>query len=113
MTVLMSTHYLEEAKLANKVAFMRGGVLLAEDSPQNIIRQCKVATLENAFLFLSQKQGSEEVKATSRLSIDIPQIKVKTASKAKKARRKPNILSRSKMKALITKNYLQLVRQPL
>lgn len=110
MTVLMSTHYLEEAKLANKVAFMRGGVLLAEDSPQNIIRQCKVATLENAFLFLSQKQGSEEVKATSRLSIDISQIKVKTA---KKARRKPNILSRSKMKALITKNYLQLVRQPL
>lgn len=111
----MSTHYLEEAKFANTVAFMRGGVLLAEDSPQNVLNRFKVSSLEDVFLLLCQKQGSEEGKGIiqGRRSVDVSKIKIWATSKTKKATRKTNILSRSKMKALITKNYLQLVRQPL
>lgn len=35
---------------------MRGGVLLAEDSPETLIARCNTATLEEAFLTLSYKQ---------------------------------------------------------
>jgi len=35
---------------------MRGGILLAEDSPENLMARCNTATLEEAFLTLSYKQ---------------------------------------------------------
>lgn len=35
---------------------MRGGVLLAEESPELLIARCNTTTLEEAFLTLSYKQ---------------------------------------------------------
>lgn len=35
---------------------MRGGVLLAEESPENLMARCNTSTLEEAFLTLSYKQ---------------------------------------------------------
>lgn len=35
---------------------MRGGVLLAEESPENLMTRCNTSTLEEAFLSLSYKQ---------------------------------------------------------
>ena len=34
MTTIITTHYVDEARGAARVGFMRGGKLLAEDSPQ-------------------------------------------------------------------------------
>ena len=34
VTTIITTHYVDEARGANRVGFMRGGKLLAEDSPQ-------------------------------------------------------------------------------
>lgn len=36
---------------------MRNGVLLAENTPDNIMQRYEVSTVEEAFLILSQKQG--------------------------------------------------------
>lgn len=43
-----------------QIGLMRNGILLAEDSPENIMRAFGTATLEDAFLILSQKQGQSE-----------------------------------------------------
>lgn len=44
---------------------MRNGILLAEDSPANILQKFRAENLEDAFLLLSQKQGvSEEADTT-------------------------------------------------
>lgn len=44
---------------------MRNGILLAEDSPANIMQKFRSDNLEDAFLILSQKQGvSEEADTT-------------------------------------------------
>lgn len=44
---------------------MRNGILLAEDTPANILQKFGAANLEDAFLVLSQKQGiSEEADTT-------------------------------------------------
>lgn len=35
---------------------MRGGILLAEESPEMLMERCNTVTLEDAFLSLSYKQ---------------------------------------------------------
>lgn len=115
---------------------MRNGILLAEDSPPNILRQLNVATLEDAFLVLSQKQGnSEEADATltradsirRRLPQGAPDPN-EIASFPKKRPVKRNlsfqeakqtgltgrfqITTKKRMTALMMKNIIQLIRQP-
>ncbi|XP_026822728.1 ABC transporter G family member 23-like [Rhopalosiphum maidis] len=57
-TIIITTHYIEEARLANTIGLMRKGVLLSEAPPLEIMASCNADTLENAFLILSQKQTS-------------------------------------------------------
>lgn len=56
VTVLLSTHYIQEAQQSNCLGIMRNGTQIAEDSPKNILRQCGTLDLEEAFLVLSQDQ---------------------------------------------------------
>lgn len=69
-TIIITTHYIEEARLANTIGLMRKGILLSEASPQEIMASCNADTLESAFLILSQKQTAtinmEEPKTRSR-----------------------------------------------
>ncbi|XP_065918629.1 ABC transporter G family member 23-like isoform X2 [Dysidea avara] len=51
-TVIITTHYIEEAKMAHIVGFMRGGVLLAQSSPENMMRDYNTTSLEAVFLKL-------------------------------------------------------------
>lgn len=119
---------------------MRNGILLAEDSPTNILSKFGTTTLEEAFLILSQNQGqSEEADVTQirKVTDDIPSLKsiksgVEDIEKDEKppirdrcrrnksfAEQKPKGLmgkltftSKIRMKALLLKNFLQLIRQP-
>ena len=66
LTVILTTHYIEEARSAMKVGFMRSGRLLAEDSPNALIRSHNLNTLEAVFLKLSQLQ--DQRKTTNNLT---------------------------------------------
>jgi ABC-type multidrug transport system ATPase subunit len=57
VTILMTTHYIEEAKQSDRIGLMRNGVLIAEDSPQNVMRACGSDDMEKAFFSLSQEQS--------------------------------------------------------
>lgn len=139
---------------------MRNGILLAEDTPANIMQRLNCDNLEDAFLLLCQKHGtSEEADTTmgraagqkflekmaqeeSQQSESKPDAKIKEAkasstvkhdsetqtdipTKGKLKRnlsfheQRPDTLigkltftSQIRMKALLTKNLLQLIRQP-
>lgn len=127
---------------------MRNGILLAEDSPQNILSIFGTTTLEDAFLILSQNQGqSEEADITIRKvnddtqsikSIKVgggggvggdslqdlekdenPAIRDRCRRNKSFAEQKPKgvlgkltFTSKTRMKALLMKNFLQLIRQP-
>lgn len=52
MTVIIVTHYIEEAANAGRVGLMRNGRLLAEDNPQKLMSQYKEPNLEAVFLNL-------------------------------------------------------------
>ena len=51
-TVIITTHYIEEARGADRVGFMRGGRLLAESSPSSLMIQHSLTSLEAVFLAL-------------------------------------------------------------
>uniref|UniRef100_T1J7I4 Uncharacterized protein n=1 Tax=Strigamia maritima TaxID=126957 RepID=T1J7I4_STRMM len=58
VTVIITTHYIEEARRANKIALMRDGSILAQDEPDSLINQYNATTLEDVFLQLSEKSSS-------------------------------------------------------
>lgn len=49
-TVLLTTHYIEEARRAHKVGLMRDGKMLAQGTPNEIMKSTSSKTLEAAFL---------------------------------------------------------------
>lgn len=142
MAVIITTHYIEEAKQANCIGLMRNGVLLAEDTPINIMRSFEVNSIEDAFLFLSSRQGkSDEVDsntikrqqtpsvtaaaitpAITSVDVSEPEIyedKNANIEKIEKPpleyhenKRKVLFTTHGRVKALMTKNFVQLFRQP-
>ncbi|XP_026684457.1 ABC transporter G family member 23-like [Diaphorina citri] len=56
-TVIITTHYIEEARQAHTIGLMRGGTLLAEESPNQLMARYNCNNLEQAFLELSKKQS--------------------------------------------------------
>ena len=51
-TVIITTHYIDEARGADRVGFMRGGRLLAEGSPSSLMILHSLTSLEAVFLTL-------------------------------------------------------------
>ncbi|XP_071372141.1 ABC transporter G family member 23 [Centroberyx affinis] len=54
VSVIITTHYIEEARQANVVGLMRNGRLLAEGPPDAVMKQHSASTLEHAFLQLCE-----------------------------------------------------------
>src|SRR5699024_1811537 len=52
MTIIIVTHYIEEAANAGRVGLLRNGRLLAEDNPQQLISRYQEPNLEAVFLKL-------------------------------------------------------------
>jgi len=69
MTVFFTTHYMEEAdRVANRVAIIDNGKIIAQGSPQELKEQTKALSLEDAFLKLTGHTIREqEVGAIDRL----------------------------------------------
>ncbi len=61
ITIFFTTHYMEEAdKVAERVAIIDHGKIIAEGSPQSLKKQTKTQSLEKAFLSLTGYQVREE-----------------------------------------------------
>lgn len=163
LAVIITTHYIDETKKASKIGLMRGGVLLAEDSPQNLLNSYNTTSLEDAFLKLCIKQGTDDACDPNQQIKDVvvhnndnsssnnnisgsdfsndPKKTVTsmttttaaaitndvTAGKDKQvyrdwnydeAQRRPSMMgkikftSKTRMKALLAKNFIQMIRQP-
>ncbi|XP_054726104.1 ABC transporter G family member 23 [Anastrepha obliqua] len=149
MAVIITTHYIEEAKKANCIGLMRNGVLLAEDTPTNIMIKFECNSIEDAFLILSQKQGDSDIVQPNNVNASQPpaimhSVEVIDANSpdpneiCKKLpfvdendnktqptqqlgnarepetenRKRIFFTTRGRIKALMTKNFVQLFRQP-
>ncbi|XP_057369451.1 ABC transporter G family member 23-like [Daphnia carinata] len=65
-TVIVTTHYIEEARNAHTVGMMRSGRLLVEDSPENLLRKFQLSSLEDVFVqFCMRDDGRHSMEQTS------------------------------------------------
>jgi ABC-2 type transport system ATP-binding protein len=62
-TIIVSTHYLDEAARSNRVAMLRFGELLAVDTPDELRRQSGEQDFERAFLYFAQRQERQRASA--------------------------------------------------
>nr|WMI51951.1 ABCE1 [Dermanyssus gallinae] len=74
MTVIVTTHYIEEARQANIVGLMRSGKMLAQDEPECLLEQYNCASLEDVFLklCLADKEGRTAVKQNVPPPYELP-----------------------------------------
>lgn len=56
VTIIVSTHHLDEASRCARLGLMRNGVLLAQDSPQEVLRLSGQDNMEEAFLYFASRQ---------------------------------------------------------
>ncbi|XP_012140627.1 ABC transporter G family member 23 [Megachile rotundata] len=67
-TIIITTHYIEETRQAGIIGLMRGGKLLAEESPTKLMEMNNVDSLEDVFLKLSRRQNMGLRRRSSILS---------------------------------------------
>jgi len=58
VTIIISTHYLDEAGHCSRAGFLRHGRLIAEGTPDELKQKMNAASLEDAFLALTKKVDS-------------------------------------------------------
>ncbi|HPR23694.1 MAG TPA: ABC transporter ATP-binding protein [Bacillota bacterium] len=60
VTILVTTHVMDEAGKCHRLAMMREGVFLAEGTPSEIIEKSGAKTIEDAFIYFGRGGGSDE-----------------------------------------------------
>ncbi|KYN03411.1 PREDICTED: ABC transporter G family member 23-like [Cyphomyrmex costatus] len=119
-TVLITTHYIDETKDANKIGLMRYGKLLAESAPQKLLEQFQCSFLEEAFLKLCNIQDNtvtlnearrSEVKDTDNdfLYQDQNQCETTDAISKYEVVSEHQVSRVKRFKALLTKNGIQFL----
>lgn len=75
-TIVITTHYIEEARKADMVGMMRYGRLLAEDTPQHLMSLYAKPTLESVFLHLCLSDDNDSAQDDKENEEVFPLIKV-------------------------------------
>ncbi|XP_065225209.1 ABC transporter G family member 23 isoform X2 [Planococcus citri] len=83
-TVIITTHYIDETRQAHMIGLMRGGRLLAEESPNDLLQKYNSDSLEDVFLKLSIIQNRGKRRRSSILhdvtaAISVPEIPLQGA----------------------------------
>ncbi|NIK75782.1 ABC-2 type transport system ATP-binding protein [Paenibacillus castaneae] len=60
VTIIVTTHAMDEAMKCDRLGLIRDGKLIAVNTPQAIIESAGCSTLEDAFIALGQKGGAEQ-----------------------------------------------------
>ena len=56
VTIIVSTHHLDEAARCTRLGLMRSGIMLAQDSPQKLLHQSGQENMEDAFLYFASRK---------------------------------------------------------
>ena len=82
ITVIVTTHYIEEARRANIVGLMRRGKLLAENAPEELMLKHQSSSLEDVFLKLCVTDTMRRAQKFATLAGIPVQLAIQGASSA-------------------------------
>uniref|UniRef100_T1IX93 ABC transporter domain-containing protein n=1 Tax=Strigamia maritima TaxID=126957 RepID=T1IX93_STRMM len=87
VTVIITTHYIEEARQANKVGLMRNGRFLAEDEPTMLLNRYNLPTLEDVYLKLCREDevpiiNEVKVEGSNGIKLEMKKSLLKMKDKA-------------------------------
>lgn len=60
VTILITTHYMDEARHCDRIGFMQHGNIIAEDTPLGLLKKTSKDSLEDAFLEFSKHNSENE-----------------------------------------------------
>lgn len=127
MTVIITTHYIEEARTANNVGFMNNGHLLRQDNPNKLMAEYECRSLEDVFLNLckEKKEGKSYAKvmpkengnyikrSENKINVHYCDSKERAINYRTSAVKSNKLIDKDRMKALLLKNYIRSKRNPL
>lgn len=58
-TILITTHYIDEARHCDRIGFIKGGKLIAENKPSKLLVETGTDSLEDAFLEFSKSEATQ------------------------------------------------------
>ncbi|XP_028967853.1 ABC transporter G family member 20 [Galendromus occidentalis] len=76
MTVIVTTHYVEEARQAHMVGLMRSGRMLAQDSPDRLMEDFCCGSLEDVFLQLCIAADEERLSLAQQKNLEVVGLKI-------------------------------------
>ncbi len=110
VTIFVSTHFMNEAALCDRISLMHAGKVLVSDTPANIVKMRKADTLEQAFVeFLEEAIGEKEAAAAGAAAPP-PEIAADAAAAQARAGR---FFDFGRMLAYTRRETLELRRDPI
>ncbi|CAH0387249.1 unnamed protein product [Bemisia tabaci] len=94
-TIIITTHYIEEARQANMIGLMRNGRMLREDSPNALLQRYNAEYLEDVFLVLCAQDNEASKNIQQVPAINYSKSTTFESSKT---------ISYERVKALVWKN---------
>lgn len=64
ITILVTTHYMDEAQSCDRVGFIFSGKKLIEGKPENLISKMQLSNLEDVFIKLVEKETNQSVQSS-------------------------------------------------
>lgn len=116
MTILVSTHFMNEAERCDRLSLMHEGRVLATDTPAGLIRAKNGNNLEDAFIsFLQQEGPNEQTKSIglSTITFDTPRTTSAASNRANHRDRLGLLLSLQRLAACTIRESLELLRDPI
>ena len=114
LSVIITTHYIDEAQKSDTVGLMRSGVLMTEGSPKSIMAQTGAGRLEDAFLEFCNKPKTilklqDVIETSSTADYEIRKNETVSDEETEKNR---SFFRRQIISILLYKYIIQFLRQP-
>ncbi|MCX8999360.1 ribosome-associated ATPase/putative transporter RbbA [Rhizobiaceae bacterium BDR2-2] len=107
VTIFVSTHFMNEAALCDRISLMHAGKVLVSDTPAAIVEKRQMPTLEEAFIAYLQDAIGDEAEAPS------PEDAAALATEAKPGRKPRGAFSLRRMLSYTSRETLELKRDPI
>jgi len=111
VTIFVSTHFMSEASLCDRLSLMHAGRVLATDTPQRLIAARGAATLEDAFISFLEEAGEESVPDAE--AEQAPEAGLPATEAASFEAPPQRLFSLQRLFACTIREGLELIRDPI